>query len=225
MTRLLAVGCLAIILVFCGMVAVHRGLASLYANPGKSNLEVWREEQRRVLHPDWKEIRGSLEQALSYDARNPDLLSDLGAAYEGEVAFYPVGDPAADGQRANARDNYLKALAGRPTWPHDWKALTLVKYRLGQTDAEFRQAMRNAVALGPWEPSVQYVISDIGMHHWEQFDEDTRRLVEDVMRAGMRDNPMDMVMLAHRYGMLDLVCNFGSTDEQAIKYCEQNLHR
>ncbi|MGH8119495.1 MAG: hypothetical protein ACRESK_02665, partial [Gammaproteobacteria bacterium] len=131
MPRILA-GILTVVLLFCGMVAMNRGLASLYANPGKSSLTVLRDEKRKVQQPDWQAIRGSLEQAWSYDDRNPELLGLLGSAYEGEVAFYPVGDPAAGRPRERARQFYLAALEVRPTWPHDWLALALVKYRLGQ---------------------------------------------------------------------------------------------
>ena len=225
MPRILAGCTLSVVLLFCGMVAMNRGLASLYANPGKSSLTVMHEEKRKVQQPDWKAIRSSLEQAWSYDERNPDLLGLLGNADEGEVAFYPVGDPAAGRPRDRARQYYLAALAGRPTWPHDWMALALVKYRLGQIDADFHHALRTALALGPWEPSVQYVIADIGMHHWDRFDDGTHQLVLGVVRDGMEVMPMDLARLARRYDMLELVCDGGVKDEQVIKYCKQNLRR
>jgi hypothetical protein len=224
--RVTACSCFTVILVFCSYVSLHRGLASLYAYPGKSTLALWQDGKRHLRQQDWNMVRNSLERALPYDRHNPDLLHDLGAVYDAEVAYYTPGDDAAAKNRTMARQYYLAALAGRPTWPHDWIVLALVKYRLGQIDAEFYQALRRAMALGPWEPSLKLVVADIGLHHWEKFDHAMRELVAGIIRDAVnkRDTAMDMLNLLRRYDRLDMVCNDDVADESVRNYCKQH-HR
>ena len=224
--RVIAGACLAAMLVFCSMLAINRGLASLYAYPGKSSLSMWREGKLLMQQQRWKDVRGSLEKALFYDGRNPDLLHEAGAAYDAEVAYYPPGDTAANANRDSARQFYVSSLSGRPTWPHGWIAFALVKYRLNQIDAEFYNAMHQAVALGPWEPGVKYVVAEIGMHHWNNFDNDMHKLVIGVIHDAVnnRDSAMDMLNLVRRYDMLDMVCNDDGENELVVNYCKQYHH-
>ena len=226
MTRVLAGISLSVILMYCSAVAADRGLASLYAIPGKSNLALWREGKHSLLLYDWNAVRSSLEKALSYDGHNPDLLHELGAAHEAEVAYFPPGATAARTHRETARKYYLASLAGRPTWPHDWIDLALVNYRLDRINGEFYQALHQAVALGPWESRVQYVAADIGMHHWDKFDDAMKNIITGVIHDGVRnrDNAMLMLQLAGRYNMLELACGDDIGGEQVRKYCAQNQH-
>ena len=222
--RVASGGCFAVILAYCSYVAMHRGLASLYAYPGKSTLALWQDGKRHLRQQDWKMVRTSMAKALSYDRHNPDLLHDLGAVYDAEVAYYTPGDDAAGKNRDMARHYYLGTLAGRPTWPHDWIDLALVKYRLDQVDAEFYQALHRAVALGPWEPSVKFVVADIGMHHWHKLDNDMRALVTGIIRDAVsyRDTATDMLKLVRHYDMLGVVCNGDVADESVRQYCKQH---
>ena len=225
-SRIITGSCFAVILVFCSNVAVHRGLASLYAYPGTSSLALWQDGKRHLRQQDWKMVRTSLESALPYDRYNPDLLHDLGAVYDNEVSYYPPGDDSAEKNRDMARHYYLGALAGRPTWPHDWIVLALVKYRLDQVDAEFYQALRRAVTLGPWEPSVKFAVAEIGMHHWNKLDNDMRAFVTGIIRDAVshRDTAPDMLKLVRRYDMPDMVCNDDIADESVRRFCKQYHH-
>lgn len=220
-TRLVPVVMLVLLFGYSGYVAVHRGLAALYAIPGESSLTLWREGERRLRQSDWRWVQTSLEKSLSYDERNPDLLHELGEVYDGEVAFYPMGYAGADDLRNKARQQYLQALAVRPVWPHDWVALTLVKYRLNQVDAGFHHALHQSLTLGPWEPSVKYVIADIGLHHWDGFDNDMRQLVKEVIHDGVQDpdSATAMLNLVRRYDMPELVCTGDIDTDQVRAYC------
>ena len=222
MTRVLAGISLSAILVFCSTVAADRGLASLYAHPGKSSLALWRAGKHSLLLYDWNVVRSSLEKGLSYDGHNPDLLHELGAAHEAEVAYFPPGATAAGNHRDTARKYYLESLAGRPTWPHDWIDLALVDYRLDRINGEFYQAMHQALTLGPWESRVQYVAADIGMHHWYKFDDEMKNIITGVIHDGIRnrDNAMTMLKLVGRYDMLELACGDDNGGEEVRKYCE-----
>jgi hypothetical protein len=44
-----------------------------------------------------------------------------------------------------------------------------VKYRLGQIDEEFFEALHKVVELGPWEPALQRLVIEIGMNEWNTF--------------------------------------------------------
>jgi tetratricopeptide (TPR) repeat protein len=226
MARVITGSFFIVFLVYCSLVSTERGLASLYANPGKSTLSLWRAGKLQPQQHGWERVRSSLDKALSYDSHNPDLLYEMGEAYDAAVAVSPIGDPAARKNRDSARQYYIAALNGQPTWPYAWIALALVEYRLDHVDAEFYRALHRSVALGPWEPSVKYRIADIGLHHWQKLDINMRAFITGIVHRAVsnQDTAMDMLGLLRRYDMLDMVCNDNVADESIGQYCKPYHH-
>ena len=223
MNRAISCLCLIVMLIFCGVVAAKWGISSVIAYPSISRLEDWREHQQRLEHGQWEVIRAGLVNALSYDPQNPELLHKLGLAYEGEF-YYILGNGLATDYRKFAYEYYQEASAIRPAWPYHWVDLLLVKYRLGEIDEDFNVAIKQAVILGPWEPWVQQVIADVGMHHWYHFTPEMQQLVNTTVRQGVQhlDNAKPILELVKRYDMFDLICLSGIDDLQVMQFCERN---
>ena len=215
------IACLAILL-FCTVVSFKWGIASAISYASVEKMSDWRKFYRHLDHEQWESIRYKLNEALIFNPYNPDLLQSLGAAYENEYAFYPTSDINAQSYRKVAQENYRDSLSNRPSWPHHWVDLALVKYRLNEIDSEFYQAMTNAIMLGPWEPWVQRIVADIGMHNWHNFQPEIQALIKTTVQNGVkhRDSAKPMLELVKRYDMFELVCTSGINDQLLKKYCE-----
>lgn len=214
-----------VILFFCMTLGVARGVGSLYAYQAMTALNLLRDQKVQPRQIDWQAVRKNLEMALSYDARNPDYLHELGTAYDAEFSFQAVGSSVAAENRRLAERFYLEALQRRPAWPLDWIDVALVKYRLGETGQDFKRALTQAHQLGPWEQWVQYVIADTGMHHWLKLTEEERGFVLGVIQQGLQNRAGDisMIELVQRYNMLDTICaSARDVSVQVLNYCAQH---
>ena len=131
--------------------------------------------------------------------------------------------------RREAYTHYKKAISLRPTWPYAWVNLALVKYRLGETDDEFYYALHKADELGPWEPGVQRVIVDIGLHYWNSLSSDERKFVLNIIEKSLkhtaRKHSIDVLDLTKRYGKLELMCLIHEDIDYVYEYCMKNLIR
>ncbi len=213
-----------VILLMSTLLAVSRGMASVYAYTAGSVLSNLRNQTVQPGQIDWPVVRQNLEKALAYDADNPQYANQLGSAYEAEYLYSEVGDTQAEAHRQRAFEYYLKALKRRPAWPYDWVYLALVSYRLGKTDDDFKHALFRAYELGPWEDHALYIIADIGMHHWFEFSETEQAFVLDVIRQGLnsRTGGMAMIRLAWRYDMLDRICpSLVTANTEVVKFCRE----
>jgi len=222
MTRLIPIAACLIILLFCTVVSFKWGIASVISYASVEKMSDWRQFYRHLNHAQWESIRYKLNEALIFNPDNPDLMQSLGAAYENEYAFHPASDSNAQRHRKAAQEYYRESLNKRPSWPHHWVDLALVKYRLNEIDGEFYQAMTNALLLGPWEPWVQRIVADIGMHNWYNFQPEMQALIKTTIQNGVkhRNSAKPMLELVKRYDMFELVCTTESNDQLLKKYCE-----
>lgn len=226
MKKILTIFCaggLIVILSLCIVSTVESTAALITVNPARKQLDNWREKQRQLEHAQWETIRTQLDHALQYTPDDPDLLRDLGMAHEAEFILYPSIDRSARMDREKAGKYYQQAILLRPSWPYDRIDLALVKYRLDETDRTIYKLMTQAVELGPWEPRVQQVVTEIGLRHWDSLPDDIRKVVLETVNNGVlhSDNAKGMLKLLRRYGMPDLVCDKQYNNEQVIKFCEK----
>ncbi|MEE9551633.1 MAG: hypothetical protein V3V89_01185 [Gammaproteobacteria bacterium] len=224
MLRTIQSTCLIVGLFSCSVVAARWGIASVFAYPAKKQLSEWQESQKLLNQNQWGDIQADLNKALVKDPANPEILRNLGLSDEGGSNYYPVGDNSAIEARQFAYQYYQDALTGRPTWPYHWADLALVKYRLGELDTEFYMAFEHAIRLGPWEPWIQHIIADIGMHNWNNFSPEVQVSVMKTIRNGLRhiDGAKTMLGLVTRYNMLEQVCDADTDDQLLQQYCIQD---
>ena len=223
---LIAIPCL----LYLAYIAGNWSLADIYASPSINILEKWRSEKITLKDDDWDKLREDLSYALEHDPDNPDIYEYLALAIEGRYADIPPENKEAMPSRREAYVHYKKSISLRPTWPYAWVNLALVKYRLGETDDEFYHALHKADELGPWEPGVQRVIVDIGLHNWNSLSRDERKFVMSIidksLNHSIREHSYNVLDLTKRYGILELVCLIHEDiDYVAQQYCKKNLSR
>lgn len=138
--------------------------------------------------------RQRLERAIELDSGNPGHHEYLARWYEHAGAY------------RQALSHFRTALDARPAWPYAWANVARVKLRLGELDAEFEHAARQAARLGPWERGVQLEIVRIALEAERRFSPETRRTVLRMMSNALVRNEREVAELAVRFGRLDLLC-------------------
>lgn len=206
-------------------VAGSRGLADVYARPVINEIRDWQEGKRTLALKDWDRLQTGLEKALALDPDNPDTNHFMALALEGGYADYPPQAVAAEIPRRTALDYYRKAIRLRPVWPYTWIDLALVKYRLGERDAEFYAAWHRGVELGPWEPGVQRVAALIGLHSWSDLTKGDRTFTLEIIKKGVSHSDtghaLAMLEQTRSYGFLGLLCLIMDNDVFVQEYCRR----
>ena len=222
---LIAIPCL----LYLTYIAGSWGLADVYARPSITVLEKWRSGSKTLNGDDWDKLRADLSYALKHDPDNPDIHEYLALAIEGRYAYIAPKNKEAMPSRREAYTHYKKAIALRPPGPFAWVNLALVKYRLGETDDEFYHALHKADELGPWEPSVQRVIVDIGLHYWNSLSRSERtfilNMIDKSLHHSSRKHSIDVLDLTKRYGALELTCLIHEDIDYVAQYCVKNLDK
>jgi tetratricopeptide (TPR) repeat protein len=203
-------------LLVLAFIALCWGVADTKYEFASRGMARWSASPTAPEEDDWLAIRGALARADSLDGRNPAILGSLGLAY--------LRQPAATGDAYSGQQQALKyfqqALLERPTSPYTWGNVALVKYRLGQTDADLMQALSNATRLGPWEPEVQFAVADIGLALWDDLFGAQRAEVKGMVGRGMKRDADSMVRIAEKRGRLKLACG-SSADALKHSKCQQ----
>lgn len=187
----------------------------------------WAAQSARPDFESWLEVRRDLTRAVQFEPDDPRVLESLGVLHAGRDA--PVGNDRS-GFQEQARDYLRRAAAARPTSPYTWASLAMVKYRLGETDEEFRNALRQAAAYGPWEWEVQGVIADIGLAVFPELNASDRHLVETMLFNGMRRNPAETLRISQRRGSLSMACKMldreaKRLDPKLARQCDERERR
>ena len=105
-----------------------------------------------------------------------------------------------------AGKHLVAAIQARPGSAYTWANLAVVKYRLGDTGPAFEKALVNAIALGPYEPEVQQMVTDMGLAVLDEVAPPTRAAIERALAAGMKRNATEILQIAARRGRLDAAC-------------------
>lgn len=201
--------------VFCRVIASLVAVAflalagvSLKWGLGHARLEPWMiEVSRAAKEGRWLDVaiispgRFQIEAALNWHDRadGHELLAHYSLA----------AARAANGSRdelRRARDEFEAALRLRPTMPYTWAYLASTKYRLGELDSRFYQALVQAQRLGPWEPTVQEIVADFGLAIVDEAPTEVRQAVLANVQRGLVHQGGQMMFLAQKRGKLQQVC-------------------
>lgn len=91
------------------------------------------------------------------------------------------------------------AVALRPAYAYGWAIVLKLKHALREYDAEFRQALRAVMVLGPWEPGLQVLAVDAGMAAWTSLSVDEQNRVMSSYLRGMHRQGEAMVGILRSY--------------------------
>jgi hypothetical protein len=160
--------------------------------------------------------------SLDYVADNPWALEGLGALDLARMRTSKIPREALDATRS-AHARFRQALLLRPTSPFLWANLALSKLYLDEIDDALRTALKQADALGPWEPGVQQTILFVGLAAWPDLDPETRTILERTLARGALRNRQKLLEIAKSYRRFDLVCAIDKYAEIAGPDCRNAL--
>jgi len=198
------------------------GLADIYYRPAMNELKSWRSGKVTLEDKDWDRLRIKLSRALELDSDNPEIHENLALAIEGRFINTVSKDANAEPSRQLALEHYRKSVLLRPIWPYAWAGLISVKYRLGQFDDEFYEALHTVERLGPWEPGLQRLIAVIGLNEWNVFPIEEKKFVLEVISRALEKQPYKILPIIKRKGFLELICFINQGKSNVVEYCEKN---
>lgn len=103
-------------------------------------------------------------------------------------------------RRTETRDEAVKAYARAVAQsPHNGELLARTAARMAVLDSDLAvPLMRQALAIAPYEPVVQFHVADVALRYWDTLDEATRNAVESMLRHAMARSAMasEIVRLA-----------------------------
>ncbi|NKB37214.1 MAG: hypothetical protein GKR93_08600 [Gammaproteobacteria bacterium] len=200
-------------------------VADIYYRTPFNVVKNWQIASQDSQEVDWGNSNRRFLKALEFDANNPESLMMAGLSYEGQYAFKETGFAKAEKGRKLALNFYRNSVHLRPAWPYGWIDLALVKYRLGELDEEFYKSILHASELGSWEPGVQKVIIEIGLHGWSKFDSKTQELVLKTIRKAVihadKKHVKAMIMLLKKYGIFYYACLSNKDNLYLAKRCKR----
>ena len=124
-------------------------------------------------------------------AEGPLSATSIGPARILEAPLGVAGADSVQATRLRALSAHEQAVAERPLWPYGVARLALARLRAGGTDAELNELIQAAFRLGPWRPSVNRRITEIGLLGWRWLDRDTRDIVLENARRTVRYSRAD----------------------------------
>jgi len=198
------------------------GLADIENQKVRSSIKQWENDFESFNAEDWNMVISHAKAALDKDPHNPDLLTLMGNVYEWN-SFQTDREPQNYQNRKLALDYYRQAVLLRPQWPYTWSGIALLKYRMLEIDEEFKQALTNATDLGPWEPHIQKIITEIGLSAWGELENRQRLIVVENIMRGLTMQPRVILDILRKYNQLRMVCHEKNRDAVVEDYCKKNF--
>ena len=185
-----------------------RGLADWRSTRGRHDIRMWTQGRAVQSEEQWQRAVDALREALRLAPQDPALWESLGFAYDiGSRNFVPNGGRGGWSVYSEfALIHFRQAAALRPTSPYSWAGVAVMKYRLDQLDEEFRQAFSSAMRLGPWEPGLQLITSDMGLALWDRLDSQLRDEVRENWRRTAVRQAEQLAKLAISHGRAGVLC-------------------
>jgi tetratricopeptide (TPR) repeat protein len=184
--------------------SVLRGLEDWRSARARNDIRMWAQGRAVQSQEQWQRAVDALREALRLAPQDPELWESLGFAYDiASRNFAPAGWSV---YAEFALIHFRQAAALRPTSPYSWAGVAVMKYRLDQLDGEFRQAFSSAMRLGPWEPGVQLIASNLGLALWDRLDPPLRDEVRENWRRTAVQQTDQLARLALSHGRAGVLC-------------------
>jgi hypothetical protein len=192
---------LALIAVQC----VRLGASGRYVQLAQGELDRWSPASRPPRPAEVRLATRYFLDSLGYASNNPWAHEGLGTLGLARMRASTIPREALTFTR-DARVRFRQALLQRPTSPFLWANLALTKLYLNEIDGELFSALRQAEALGPWEPTVQEMTLFVGLAVWRDLDPVLQQALVQTIERGAARNPQKMFDIVTSYRRFDLVC-------------------
>lgn len=206
--RYLALIPLLLLIVF----VLSKGVASVIVDKAFDYERQWSAQGGVNSQAEWDEAIAWANMGMSIDPFNPNYPELAGRLHFWRffVEDAPIQSFSEAQDVVNAGLPYLRrAIEMRPTWPMAWASLLQLKSIGDQIDYEFEQVWNKAVELGDWEASVQTILLEAGLIHWESFNDVLRQNTVNMFVA-MTSKPYSeirAIAVVERLGAWPLVCD------------------
>lgn len=184
---------LAVIVLLFGVAGLYLGGRMLMSGIAGLQADLFLDDwQERGALPSDRAAEVALEAAQSASDWYPGVHAELSGREARVLAWRsfqrPVGDPEVETERRAALSAWRASVAARPTWPHGWVGLAQIKWELGETDTEFLEALRNALAHGVVRWEIDRDVARIGLLAWDELPmADQSRVLEAASRTASRN--------------------------------------
>jgi tetratricopeptide (TPR) repeat protein len=190
--------------------------AGIYYYQAKAYMDSW-DYSGPLPHGEWKTARRALDKALALgpgQATYHQDMSELLFAKSVRTAPDPGLDPdlgpglglSAD-LRQQALGHVRQAIHLRPSWPYAWALLALIKYQSSGIDAEAAEALNKAMTLGPWEPTVQIIVAEIGLASWQDLAPGLQEKLIGVIAGTAPAESAKILQIVKRFNLLETMCS------------------
>lgn len=199
------------------------GVAGLIVELGQREVDHWSASRKPQGMREINRVARYFTDSLDYAPGNPWAFEALGALDLARMRLSGIPHQALAYAWA-ARQRFRHALRERPASPFLWANLALSKLYLDEIDAEFLAALRNADALGPWEPRSQQTVVFVGLATWKKLDPEDRRRVLGGLERGAVWNSGKMLEIVKSFGRYDLICPMKGYHGKVDVQCRDGLH-
>ncbi len=192
LTRNSALGAAGIFLLFVIISAARIGVADVLSRYVKNEM----------TSGDLSVASHALEVAQRIAPDNPDNNED-----QAHLALLRLKIPGLSLAERNLQlqqglEQIHDAIASRPVSPYAWNTLLFFKNQRAEYDTEFSTALERSVTLGPWEPSIQPIVANVGLGAWGALSKVEQKMVKETIARGMKRQATTMLAIIsiHQYG-------------------------
>jgi hypothetical protein len=191
----------AVVALLVWVIAGQNLMAALYANQAQAFLDDWKSsaKQDHTFVPSsraWRVANFAAHESVAWGvlARGDDLER------QGRIQVWGKTDdwPTRRDRLHAALDSYRQSIGARPLWPWAWLRLANTKYRLGERDAEFHNALQQTEFLAGTRMSVLPALSEIGLRAWDELDTPTRQAIVRAVQKTVEDSTAQARRLERR---------------------------
>lgn len=221
-TRFFVFGLIGLVLCFI-VIAASWGIADLFLKQADHEMQSWKQEG--VNMEKWHTTYATLSKAQFLDPYNPKVLAKLGEAYfllAQQRDLIPTDEQIQALEKAV--EFYVNAIKLGPVSVYTWTNLALVKSWLGEYDAQFLLALKLSNSLGPWEPSIQGVIAEIGIAAWYKLSSEAKEIVFATIERGMHRQARLMSQLINKHKIKYVLCAYGGQKSKNLEFCPSFIY-
>jgi hypothetical protein len=198
---------------------VRFGLADVFAYQARFQWQKWSQDPAQFTLENWLKARNDLRRAIWLDGKNPDHFEFMGRLYELKGGQGVRADEVADPFLSESVRYFEHALRLRPSSAMTWANLALSYYQLDQLGRPFIHALERAVFLGPWEPGVLDVVTDVGLGAWDQLTLPEQILVQENIKRQAQNRIGQLWLAAQVHAREELICTMSELNSALQNYC------
>lgn len=178
--------------------AARNGVAQLFLLSARGDMDAWSEQKRNPSPSEFAAVLSQLEWAARLADSDPATHENIARLDLMRAATLTDAVKREQVLREGVNEIHI-ALALNPASPYHWTILLMLKRDLGEYDAEFRYALKRAVELGPWEPTLLLAQADVGLSAWDAMPRQEQAIIQQVFIRGLQRQSKAMIGVAQSH--------------------------